>query len=248
MPTPATIARLDAHWAGLFGASAKELYTPGLRVVAHGAALADYQGAYVLRHHAACFVSVPPAYLALATQAFGGRAVQEVFDRRFLAAVFGGAINQIIGPAYQGYLDAGDFRPTGTLGARQLTYVHIPALTRLEEACLSSEWEASGIDYHRPPLFGCFAGKELVAAATLEQRDPISLSIGVIVHPDYRGRGYGKAVVGEATAYALAQLPIVHYQTLLVNAHSIAIAAALGFAEYAQTLAARLKPGFSGRL
>ncbi|HST87138.1 MAG TPA: GNAT family N-acetyltransferase [Ktedonobacterales bacterium] len=248
MPTPATIARLDTHWAGMFGATTKALYAPGLRVVAHGPALADYQGAYVLRHHAACFVSVPPAYLAFATQAFSGRAVAEVFDRRFLAAVFGGAINQIIGPAYQGYLDAGDFRPVDTLGARQLTYVHIPALTRLEEACVSGEWEASGIDYHRPPLFGCFAGKELVAVATLERRDPFSLSIGVIVHPDYRGRGYGKAVVGEATAYALSQLPIVHYQTLLVNANSIAIAAALGFAEYARTLAARLKPGFSGRL
>ena len=248
MPTPATIARLDAHWSGLFGASAKELHASAVRVVAHGPALAEYQGAYVLRHRAACFVSVPPVYLAHATAAFAGRAVGEVFDRRFLAAAFGGAINQIIGPAYQGYLDAADFRPANTLAARQLTYVHIPALTRLEEACLSSEWEASGIDYHRPPIFGCFAGKELVAAATLEQRDPISLSIGVIVHPDYRGRGYGKAVVSEATAYALAQLPIVHYQTLLVNAHSIAIATALGFAEYAQTLAARLKPGFSGRL
>jgi GNAT superfamily N-acetyltransferase len=248
MPTPATITRLDTHWGGLFGATAKELYTPGVRVVAHGPALADYQGAYVLRHHAACFVSVPPAYLAHTTAAFGGRAVHEVFDRRFLAAAFGGAINQIIGPAYQGYLDAAGFRPADTMGARQLTYVHIPALTRLEEACLSSEWEASGIDYHRPPLFGCFAGTELAAAATLEQRDPISLSIGVIVHPDYRGRGYGKAVVSEATAYALAQMPIVHYQTLLVNAHSIAIASALGFAEYAQTLAARLKPGFSSRL
>jgi len=248
MPTPATIARLDTHWGGLFGATTKDLYGSGVRIVAHGPALADYQGAYVLRYHSACFVSVPPAYLAHASAAFAGRTVHEVFDRRFLASAFGSAINQIIGPAYQGYLDAGDFRPADTMGARQLTYVHTPVLTRLEEACLSSEWEASGIDYHRPPIFGCFAGKELVAAATLEQRDPISLSIGVIVHPDYRGRGYGKAVVSEATAHALAQLPIVHYQTLLVNAHSIAIASALGFADYAQTLAARLKPGFSGRL
>jgi predicted GNAT family acetyltransferase len=62
-----------------------------------------------------------------------------------------------------------------------------------------------------------------------------------VTHPAFRGNGYGRAVVSAMTRAALDEGAIPHYQTLASNTASRAIARSLGFTEYAQTLAVRLK-------
>jgi RimJ/RimL family protein N-acetyltransferase len=62
-----------------------------------------------------------------------------------------------------------------------------------------------------------------------------------VTHPVRRGQGYGRAVVSFMTAYALDGGGIGHYQTLLANAPSVAIARSLGYQQYATALAVRLK-------
>ena len=64
--------------------------------------------------------------------------------------------------------------------------------------------------------------------------------IGVVTHPAYRGRGYGRAAVSAATARGLEAGFIVLYQTLLANAPSVALATELGYQPYATHLAVQL--------
>ena len=63
--------------------------------------------------------------------------------------------------------------------------------------------------------------------------------IGVITHPGHRGKGHGKAVVAEVSRDALANGLTLQYRTLAANAPSVAIARALGFQHYADTIAVR---------
>ena len=80
----------------------------------------------------------------------------------------------------------------------------------------------------------------MVAAARCRPGWGETAHVGVVTHPDHRGRGYGRAVVSATTAQALADGFIVLYQTALVNRPSVALATGLGYREYATHLAVRL--------
>jgi len=85
-------------------------------------------------------------------------------------------------------------------GTRLLAGQDLAELERLAAACGATAWGHSGIDPARPPVFGCFAGEVLAAAGTLDRWGDRLLHLGIVTHPGYRGRGYGKAVVSAMTA------------------------------------------------
>jgi RimJ/RimL family protein N-acetyltransferase len=114
------------------------------------------------------------------------------------------------------------------------------ALHRLEMACDQTEWEHSTIVWGQSPVFGCLVGEEVAAAGTLRPWGEGILSVGIITHPAHRGKGYAHAVVSSMSAYGLAQGAVLRYQTLQANISAVAIAQALGYQEYGQTLAVRL--------
>jgi RimJ/RimL family protein N-acetyltransferase len=115
------------------------------------------------------------------------------------------------------------------------------ALEALRLAAGETAWAHSAIDPDRPPVFGRFRDGVLVAAATLDGLGEPVASVGVLTHPDHRGRGHGRAVVASATRAALDAGTVAHYQTLDANTPSVAIARALGFRRDATTLAVRLR-------
>jgi len=190
----------------------------------------------------ACVLAVPEDWYEPVASRVGHRPPAEVFDSAVLRQVLGAAVDQVIGPAWLGYADASDFRPAPTMGTRLLTDQDLPELQRLAAACGPMAWEHSGIDPARPPVFGCFAGEVLAAAGMLECWGDRLLQVGIVTHPAYRGRGYGKAVVSAMTAHGLATGGVVQYRTLQANLPSVGIARALGFQRFAQTLAVRLIP------
>jgi len=114
------------------------------------------------------------------------------------------------------------------------------ALQQLADACEVDAWEHAGIAFDEPHVFGCFVDDHVVAAARYRPAWEQTAPIGVVTHPAYRGRGYGRAVVSAATAQGLEAGFIVLYQTLLANAPSVALATGLGYQPYATHLAVRL--------
>ena len=123
-------------------------------------------------------------------------------------------------------------RPESTLAP-----VWREVLQRFATASDPTEWEHSGIDRADSALFANFLGDELVALAHYSMWGQNAASIGVLTHPAYRNRGYGKVVVSAAMIDAFSRGHFVLYQTLVANRPSVALAAALGCHDYARTLA-----------
>jgi len=234
-------ARVAAYWASFLGCSPERLDTPGTWVGPHAdAGLADYRGAYLLRRGESCVVSVPAPLLPMVTARLAGLPAASSFDVTRLRHLFGDAVERIVGPAWQGYLRADDFRPAAQPNVRQLTAADDPALRLLAEACGEQEWEEVGIGRAEQVIFGAFTGDRLVAAGMGEPLAAPLLHIGIITHPAYRRQGHGRAVVSAISAYGLGVGLVPRYQALAANIPSVAIARALGFTHYATTLAVRL--------
>ena len=240
MTTTASLEAVVAFWAAHLGCGDAQLAQPRTSVVRNGPDLADYRGATVVSRPPACVLAVPDDWYELVASSVGHRPPAEVFDVSLLRQVFGAAVDKVIGPAWVGYADASDFRPAPTMGPRLLADQDLPALRLLADACGPTDWEHSGIDPARPPLFGCYADAALAAAGMLRPWGDRLLHLGIVTHPGYRGRGYGKAVVSAMTAHGLAAGAVVQYRSLQANRASLEIARALGFQPFAHTLAVRL--------
>jgi GNAT superfamily N-acetyltransferase len=240
-----SVQRIDAAWAAFFGLTAPAFLLPGIQVVAHHQ-LKDYRGVWLFRHHDSVCVSVPPDSVEDARVAVRQSTIEDLFSEAGIRALLGSRIERIVGPAYQGYVERSHFRAAPQAGVRALAPADHKALEGLAAACAGEAWEHSGIALDEPNVFGCFVDDHLVAAARYRLEWDEAAHVGVVTHPAYRGRGYGRAVVSAMTGRALAAGFIVLYQTLLANSASVALATGVGYRQYATHLAVRLTSAGAG--
>jgi len=231
--------RVEQFWCDFFGLSPEELRKPGGRVVAHRG-LGDYPGAWIFWREDTIILSTPPELIA-DTDGLYRSAADRFREPASLAELFAARTERVIGPAYQGFLDPDQFRPhlcpgTGLLPTQERL------LDELRAACKAEEWLHAGIEPERPePCFGYYLDHKLIAVAQNAFWSDSAVSPGLIVHPGYRGRGYGKAVLTAAASDALQSGHLVLYQTLLSNASAVRAAEALGFTQFATHLAIRFR-------
>ncbi len=228
--------RIDSYWASFFGLSREDYAREALQIVPH-CKLKGYRGVWMLRRGSATILSAPPELVPLSESALSSRITVTDDD---LIALFAESGERIVGPAYQGYLVESRSRPEAA-GARMLSSEDNTALLHLQQACGPEEWDHSDIHVGQAVAFGSFVGSQLVAACNYRMEADDVCAPGVITHPGYRGRGYGRSVLAAATEHAVSHSYLVLYQTLLANRPAIAIAEQLGYREYATSLAIRLR-------
>lgn len=86
------------------------------------------------------------------------------------------------------------------------------------------------LDKPDPVIFGLFDGQERMAAyASHRYWEDLLCDIGVLVHPDFRGRGLGRAAVSTLCDWCIENEKIPMYRVLEDNTPSVTIAEALGF-------------------
>ena len=185
-------------------------------------------------------ISVPPDLVERIQAVVHSYPVESLFGEASIRALLGPRIEQIIGPAYQGYIEWPHFLSTAHPGVRALCPSDQVALRQLADACEVEAWEHAGIAADEPHVFGCFVDGQLAAVARYRPGWGETAHIGVVTHPAYRGCRYGRAVASAATAQALEAGFIVLYQTLFANTPSVALATGLGYQAYASQLAVRL--------
>lgn len=141
-------------------------------------------------------------------------------------------VETVLGPAFYGYTDAESFESVES-AARVLTADDEAIYDRFRAAVPAEEWDAGGPSFEAGETVGVEADGRLIAAAGYEVWDGRIAHVGVVTHPDYRSRGFGRAVVSRATERALAAGLWPQYRTLDEWPWSVALAAGLGFERFA---------------
>jgi hypothetical protein len=123
--------------------------------------------------------------------------------------------------AWYGYATAG--RPTAIPAAalRPLPAADLGLLARLHAATPAAEVAESGTN--GLPAFCYFDAGDLMAVACLGTWHAMP-TIGVLTHPQARGRGLARAVVTAATREGLKNRPLVQYRAWRVNSASLRVA------------------------
>jgi RimJ/RimL family protein N-acetyltransferase len=180
----------------------------------------------------ATVVSSPPELAGRLTEAFQGLddALGLVADR-----LKGGprwATAQILPPYDLYYLSAPDFRPADGFPARELAAGDREAFDRLVDSCPRRERDLANVQLEHPAVFGCELGGELVSAASLIFLDEQLADVGVLTHPDHRGRGFGTAAVSALCRWGLRAGRVLQYSFDSTHAASRRLAEALGFTKF----------------
>jgi predicted GNAT family acetyltransferase len=100
---------------------------------------------------------------------------------------------------------------------------------------------SSGLDEVKHHMAARFAGKNIVAMAGYRPWSDQAGDPCVLTHPEFRGQGYGTAVVSPVVEAALENGKLLLYQTLEANRGAVQIALKLGYEQYARHVAIRLK-------
>jgi RimJ/RimL family protein N-acetyltransferase len=242
--TGETRSAVDAYWAAFFGCAPEALRRAESHVVAH-VGLGDYRGAYAMTFgDAAPIVSVPPAFLDLARSAASRWNAGTVNSPADLRALLGARAGDAIGPAVVSYVDSTpDHRIASDNDVRVLLpseAAHRTAVEQLCTACTPTEWAHGGSGLTDTPAVGVFHEGFLVSMASYNVWGERLAHIAIVTHPNFRGRGFGRAAVARLTAYLGNQGLIPQYRTLAANVAALRVATSLGFVPYARSMAVRL--------
>ena len=218
-------AAVEAYWAGLLGCTVDDLRSPGLHI---GTYRGTYRDAWWLQRQTSHILAVPADLLERTRgRVLGGRRSDDV-DLAYIESVLAPEVGRIIGPCFLGYADRQSLRAVPSLTARQLGPADVAALHELADACHPDEWAESGLDIDRAPIFGCFEGRRLVAAASYEMSGGRLAHMGVLTHPAVRRSGHGRVAAACAATDAVNRDLVVQWRALESNTASVTLAMSLG--------------------
>ena len=227
----------DDFWADFLGVAPTAWAEVGASVQPH-AGLSGYRGFWCFRRKQRTIISAPAAWLARLTEVTAEAPDRDLLLPTFWEKALSQAFERVIGPAFQGCLEPGKFRPRPNGSVRALEDRDAPAVEEFRTAC--------GEDWNMPDnaeLFrhAYFEGGTITALAGYRAWSDKAGDACVITRPTARGRGRGTAVTSAVVAEALSHGKLLLYQTLESNEPAVRIALSLGYERYANHLAVRLK-------
>lgn len=232
--------RDDRFWANFLGLTPSDWQVPGVSVSAHRG-LGDYNGLWSFRHGERVAVSAPPAWLERLRALVEGVPLPRLSEPGCWQELLGDDCARVIGPAYQGCLDPLGFRASADPAVCAIEGDASATRAEFRQTMDDEAWADGGLE--KAPDFVAVRREAGQAVAMCGYRawsadagDPC-----VLVHPQFRGRGYGSAVVSAVVARALLAGKTLLYQTLESNLGAVGIAAKLGFQQYGRHVAVRLR-------
>ena len=230
---PDTDARIARHWAERLGCSPSAFQEPDVTVTEH-----DDEGTIRLVRRGNALVVAAPAGLR---DELGGHS-EAIFDADLPATDAveralvdtATAVGGVHGPYALWYVDRSGFSPAES-DARLLVGADEQAFERLRKRVPETDWARASPTFRPGQTAGLFEDGRLVAVATLTHL-PFP-DVGVVVDPERRGRGYGRAVVSKITAAAFdADVDaVVRYRTPASETASLSLAESLGFDRWARS-------------
>lgn len=228
--------RDDEFWADFLGVAPTAWAETGVSVHPH-AGLQGYRGFWCFRRNQRTIISAPAAWVPRLVAVTAEIPDSDLLLRTFWERALPHDYERVIGPAFQGCLEAGKFKARPSESVRALGDRDALAVEELRTAC--------GEDWNMPDNAGRFryawfeAGTITAMAGYRAWSDHVG-DVCVITRPTARGRGCGAAVTSAVVAEALAHSKVLLYQTLESNEPAVRVALSLGYDRYANHLAVRL--------
>ena len=235
-----TRERVDAFWCRTLGVEAADLHTPGVRVRANPPDRADWRGVYALGFEKAVCVFTPADLLDAVTDGVADQDADTVLEAAHWQTLLGGRVRVAFGPVVHHYRDDRGGLDVVAAG-RRINPRDAEAFAALRGAVPPEEWSAAGFTAPPAMLFAIFDGDRIVAAANLTAGPDAATDVGIVVHPDERGKGFAVQVAALAARQALLMHGIARFRALATSSSTMAIAQKLGFEEYGRNLAVYLE-------
>lgn len=231
--------RDDRFWANFLGCASADWQARGVSINQHRG-LGDYGGLWSFRHGERVVVSAPPAWVERLRALVDPASLDSLTDASFWQRLLGQACARVIGPAYQGCLELTEFRPQSAAAVQLVEGDASAALAEFRQVVDADVWSDGGLEKAKG-----FAlqreGGQVVAMCGYRAWNDEAGDPCVLVHPQFRGRGYGSAVVSAVVARALSAGKTLLYQTLEANVGAVGIATKLGYRQYGRHVAVRLE-------
>ena len=227
-PAGSQRAWLDTWWADALSTSAEQLRSGGVVVTDR----LDHVGVLQLCHGDGAVVYGPRAWLDSAGLLDEDEPFALLHDA--LCAVREGLtshVTQVLGPAWYGYVSRLSLLDRDDGLVRGLTAADDEAVAALCNKVGPDEWNEAGMSTGAD--FGHFQDQQLLAAANLGEWRGVP-TLGVLTHPDWRGRGLGSTVVRLAARHALQRSDLIQYRARVSNAASIVLPMGLASSTTAQ--------------
>ncbi|HEY7543768.1 MAG TPA: GNAT family N-acetyltransferase [Blastocatellia bacterium] len=232
-----SLNRVERFWAAELSCLIDELASDQTRIVQRAG---DESFVSLFRRKGALHILCSPSLYKSVKGAVEVADRVSLFDASFLEQLFRHRIKEIVGPAWIGYSDSVQVQSKAELEVRLLKSSDHASLDRFARELTERDWEHSGLR-HSQSIACCYEGSDIIAAAGYDVWGSSIAHIGVVTHPSHRGKGIGKAVASRIAEHAIAHDLVAQYRTLQWNRPSRAIAASLGFEEYARMIYVRMK-------
>src|SRR5215475_11272734 len=231
-----TRERVDAFWSQTLAVDSAALHSPGVHARPNPPDRQGWRGIYVLAFDKAANVFAPTDLLPTIQARAVDDDAEAALDPLVWAAELGPVRSTVLGPSVHFYRDHADGLKAYASG-RRINPRDAQALAALRGAVPHDEWEASGFTAQSGLLFGLFSDDgRILAAANLTPGPDSATDVGVVVHPEARGRGYDVQVAAAATLQAIAIHGIARYRALAEDPGALALATTLGCSEYGRSL------------
>ena len=237
------VERVDTYWSNFFGIRKDELRKLGVIVVPHKY-LSDYKGAWIFKRNYRIIISVQSKMVNLITNKIKKIEFQvgNIFSKPYLDYLFGKDIERIIGPIYQGYYDDIETVIQISKEVKEINFKeHQELITRLSKSGDEEGWSNSGINKDNEGMYGYFHKDKIESIGCYNIVRGDVAFIGIYTNPNYRGMGFSYEVLKKMIMDLSARGKLIRYQTLISNEPSIRLASKIGFKEYANNIAIRLK-------
>lgn len=232
------LEEVETFYSGALGANGVPLWANDLTIgQASDGPLQHYPGVYILERNGSVAICAPlTLYDAVCAAAFSSPHASLIEGEMFLPVFDRPAI--VLGPAFHAFADAQTLvRQSGDSPA--VREVHRNELGLLQAACTQEEWAEGGFLEESARLFVLEANDEVVAAANLTSWRYAHDDVGLITHPDFRGRGFGTRLAAHVAGVAVEERGIVRYRARVDNTASVKVFEALGFTTYCRQTAVR---------
>ncbi|GGR41854.1 GNAT family N-acetyltransferase [Deinococcus ruber] len=235
--TPEQLKRIHAFWAEAYGFDATALDHPGFSLVTLEG-LASPPRLVVLRTDRAAVVFVPP-FLASRLRASLAPFEGQVVTASDVQAALGDVPTTPGNADFILYHDDTRSPAQDDPRIRRLQQEDASSLDDLNAAVSDLERDLGNVSMEHDVVLGYFEAGRLLGAASLIIEDDVA-DVGVLTHPEARGRSVGRALVGALAAEGTRHGWLVQYTTMERNVGSVKIAQATGFVPFAVEEALRV--------